>query len=90
MSKHQEQRKAMTTKEKEKLKDINRVQHQHKRKQLSNENKIRQRGIHRTQKEKRRKSLKLKKLQKINRKTNSSTKVSGLTELICFNPMNQT
>lgn len=32
MSKHQEQRKAMTTKEKEKLKDINRVQHQHKRK----------------------------------------------------------
>lgn len=57
MSKHQEQRKAMTTQEKEKLKDINRVQHQHKRKKLSNENKIRQRGIHRTQKEKRRKSL---------------------------------
>lgn len=32
MSKHQEQRKAMTTQEKEKLKDINKVQHQHKRK----------------------------------------------------------
>lgn len=62
----------MTTQEREKLKDINRVQHQHKRKKPSNENKIRQKGINRIQQEKRRNSLSAEEIAKDKQKTQTA------------------